>query len=170
MQTSRKLMLAIFAVAISGLLGASAEAQQTAKSGKYTGKFLGHGIPSAGQNYDLDKGHVFFIGPVHGVFLNDVADGLLDKTEVTCPVAEDIVNGVATALNGVCVMADKDGDKAFLVWRGKGIAAGSNAGTFEWVGGTGKFQGLQGNNNWHGADIGKTGAFTVVWEGDWRLP
>jgi hypothetical protein len=67
-------------------------------------------------------------------------------------------------------MTDKDGDKAFLVWRGKGTAPGSGAGTFEWSGGTGKFVGLQGNNNWRGSVIGKTGAFTVVWEGDWRLP
>ena len=81
-----------------------------------------------------------------------------------------LLDGVSTANHGYCVMTDKDGDKAFLAWRGKGTAPGSYAGTFEWTGGTGKFQGLQGNNNWHGADIGKTGSIVVLWEGDWRLP
>jgi hypothetical protein len=95
----------------------------------------------------------------------------LRSTEVTCPLVADSVNGVDIANHGYCILTDKDGDKAFLVWRGKSSAApGSYAGTFEWAGGTGKFLGLQGNNNWHGPFIGKTPAFIVVYEGDWRLP
>jgi hypothetical protein len=88
MQISRKLILAIFAVAIGSLLGAPTEAQQPAKSGKYTGKFVGHGVPAVLHTYDLEKGHVFLVGQAHGVFLNDVADAFLDKTEVTCPVVQ----------------------------------------------------------------------------------
>jgi hypothetical protein len=113
---------------------------------------------------------VFWLGANHGVILNDVADGFLDKTEMTCSGAEDIVNGVATAEHGYCIVTDKDGDKAFLAWRGKGIGPGSSAGTFEWTGGTGKYSGLQGNNNYRAASIGKTGAFIGLFEGDWRLP
>ena len=62
MKTSRKLVLAIFAVAIGGLLGAPTEAQQPAKSGKYTGKYVAHALPSVAQTYELEKGHVFFLG------------------------------------------------------------------------------------------------------------
>jgi len=68
------------AVAVVSLLGATAEAQQLAKSGKYTGKFGAQGV---GQTYELEKGHVFFVGMYHGVFFNDVADGFLDKTELS---------------------------------------------------------------------------------------
>jgi hypothetical protein len=168
MKTSRKLVLAIFAVAIVGLLGAPTEAQQ--KSGKYSGKYTGHAVAGVGQTYELEKGHVFVMGLSQGVFLNDVADGFLDKTEVTCPVVEDIANGLIVAMHGYCTMTDKDGDKAFFVWRCKGTPPGSYAGTFEWTGGTGKFQGLQGNNNFHGSDFGKTPAGLIVWEGEWRLP
>jgi hypothetical protein len=54
----------------------------------------------------------------------DVSDGFLDKTEVTCPMANDIVNGVLTAGHGYCIIADKDGDKASIVFQGKGTAPG----------------------------------------------
>jgi len=103
----------------------------------------------------------------------DVSDGFLDKTEVTCPATSDSVNGVDTAARGYCIVTDKDGDKAFLVWQGKGTGAGSaDAGTFQWTGGTGKFAGLQGNNTFgHGIfPISKTSGGWTVWEGDWRLP
>jgi hypothetical protein len=117
MQTSRKLILAIFAVAISGLLGAPTEAQQPAKSGKYTGKIIYHVVPGAGQTYELEKGHVFFLGPAHGVFLNDVANGFLDRTEFVCPLVQDIVGGLVIVGHGYCIMTDKDGDKAFFVFQ-----------------------------------------------------
>jgi len=163
-----RVLAASVAVIIIALFGAAAEAQQLAKSGKYTGKYATHRVGA--QTYELEKGHVFLLGSNHGVFLNDVADSFLDKTEVNCPFAVDIVDGVSTGAHGYCIMTDKDDDKAFLVWQGKGIAPGSNAGTFQWTGGTGKFSGLQGNNTWHGSFIGKTTASSVVWEGEWRLP
>jgi hypothetical protein len=82
MRTSYKLISALFALA---LLSAPAAAQP-AKSGTYKGKFVAHGMASVAQTYELDKGHVFFLGQGHGVFLNDAADGFLDKTEVVCPL------------------------------------------------------------------------------------
>jgi hypothetical protein len=161
-------VLATFAaVLVIALFAAAAEGQQLQQSGKYTGKF---GFQASGQPYELEKGHVFWVGVAHGVFFNDVADGFLDKTEVTCPDVEDIGNGVIVAEHGYCVVTDTDGDKAFLVWQGKGTGPGAGAGTAQWTGGTGKFAGLQGNQTYRGAGIGKTMAAAVVWEGEWRLP
>src|SRR6516164_7379630 len=93
MHASRQLIFAIFAFAIGGLFSTPTEAQQPAKSGKYTGKYVFHLPGGLEQTYELEKGHVFVLGPFHGVFLNDVADGFIDKTEVICPRAIDIVNG-----------------------------------------------------------------------------
>jgi hypothetical protein len=170
MQSRTGILARVFAtfmaVAVVTVLGATAEAQQLQKSGKYTGKF---GNQAVGQTYELEKGHVFFVGMFYGVFFNDVADGFLDKTDVTCPGVNDVVGGVAAANHGYCIMTDKDGDKAFLVWQGKGSGPGSNGGTFQWTGGTGKFLGIQGNNTWRGAFIANMGG-AVVWEGEWRLP
>ena len=166
MRALYKLVSAIFALA---LLGAPAAAQP-AKSGKYIGKAAFHLPGGVEQTYELEKGHVFVLGPAHGVFLNDVAGGFIDKTEVTCPGVNDIVNGVTAAANGHCVITDKDGDKAFLSWQGKGTAPGSGEGPFQWTGGTGKYSGIQGNNTFRYTGIGNTTAFSVVWQGDWRLP
>ena len=77
----KRLILTVALLVSTTVLGATAEAQQLPKSGKYSGKF---GAQGAGQTYELEKGHVFFVGMYHGVFFNDVADGFLDKTEVIC--------------------------------------------------------------------------------------
>ena len=158
------------AVAVVSLFGATAEAQELPKSGKYTGKYASHQVPEVAQTYELEKGHVFVLGRSHGVFLNDVADGFLDKSEVTCAVVSDLVDGVLTAGHGYCIVADKDGDKAFLVHQAKGSAPGLIAGSFQWTGGTGKFSGVQGNNAFRVTQIGKNPAAWIVWEGEWRLP
>jgi hypothetical protein len=142
---------------------------QQAKSGKYTGTFAYHAATV--QSYELEeKGHVFFVGSIAGVFLNDVTGGFLERSEGICPFAEDTVGGVATAVHGYCIYTDKDGDKAFTVWEGKDTAPGNGEGTFKWTGGTGKYSGLKGNNTWHFTGIGKTPAGVVRYEGDWRLP
>jgi hypothetical protein len=163
MRTSYKLISAIFALA---LLSTPAAAQKT---GTYTGK---SGVYGVGQTYEIEKGHVFFVGMFHGVFYNDVAGGFLDKTEWTCPGVNDIVNGVSAAAHGYCVVTDKDGDKAFLSWREvKGTGPGTGNNTFEFTGGTGKYTGLQGHNTLHYTALGNTAAYlTVVDSGEWRLP
>jgi hypothetical protein len=158
------------AVAVVSLLATTADAQQLPKSGKYKGTFASHLVAEVAQTYELEKGHVFVLGRAHGVFLNDVADGFLDKTEVTCALANDIVDGVLTAGHGYCIIADKDGDKAFSVFQGKGTAPGIIAGTFQWTGGTGKFTGIRGNNTYRVTAIGKNPASWIVWEGEWQLP
>jgi hypothetical protein len=157
------------AMAVVSLLGATAEAQQLPKSGKYTGKYASH-LAGGGQTYELEKGHVFFLGASHGIFFNDVADGFLDKTEVTCALVGDVVDGITNAGHGYCTVTDKDGDKAFLVHQGKGPGPGRVDGTFQWTGGTGKFTGIQGNNAYHVTQIGKNPASWIVWEGEWQLP
>jgi len=79
----RPIWISTIALAVIGF-ATSAEAQELAKSGKFTGKYASHQVPEVAQTYELEKGHVFFLGRSHGVFLNDVADGFLDKSEVTC--------------------------------------------------------------------------------------
>lgn len=55
----------------------------------------------------------------------------------------EIVDGIATALHGHCIVTDKDGDKVFSAFERKGSAPGIIVGTFQWTGVTGKFTGIQ---------------------------
>jgi hypothetical protein len=164
MRTSYKLISAIFAVA---LLNTPAAAQTLAKSGTYTGKAGGKAV---GDIYEIGKGHAFFVGKYDLVIFNDVAGGFLDKTEWTCPGVSDIVGGITTQAGGYCVGTDKDGDKLFSSWQGKGTGPGSGEGTFDWTGGTGKYAGIQGHNTYRGGGIGNTMGFANVVAGEWRLP
>jgi hypothetical protein len=165
MRAIYQLISTIFALA---LLAAPAAPQQLAKSGTYTGKSGGEG---AGQGYEIGKGHVFFVGHFNFVLFNDVAGGFLDKTQWTCPGVNDIVGGISAAAQGYCIVADKDGDKLFGPWREtKGTGPGTGEGTVQWIGGTGKYSGIQGHNTYSYAFIGNTPAFSIVWQGDWRLP
>ena len=154
----------------TAVLGGTAEAQQLPKSGKYTGKYASHLVPEVAQTFELEKGHAFVLTKSHGVFFNDVADGFLDKSEVTCAIANDVVDGVSAAVQGHCIVTDKDGDKIFSAYQGKGTAPGIIAGENQWTGGTGKFSGIQGNNTFRVTAIGKNPASWIVWEGEWRLP
>jgi hypothetical protein len=75
----KRLILATALLASATVLGAMAEAQQLPKSGKHTGKYASHLVGEARKVYELEKGQVFILGASNGVFLNDVADGFLDK-------------------------------------------------------------------------------------------
>jgi hypothetical protein len=167
MRTTYKPISAIFALA---LLAAPAVAQQLAKSGTYTGKFGGEG---AGDPYEIGKGHVFFVGHFNFVLFNDVAGGFLDKTFWTCPGVNDIVNGVQVAAptRGYCIATDKDGDKLFGSWQvTKVTGPGAGEATLQYIGGTGKYSGIQGHWTHRYAFIGNTSAFSAVVQGEWRLP
>jgi hypothetical protein len=165
MRAAYKLISATLAIA---LLAAPAAAQPLAKSGTFTGKFAGEG---AGQGYEIGKGHVFFVGKFDLVMLNDVDGGFLDKTQWTCPGVNDVVNGVQAAAQGYCIATDKDGDKLFGSWQvTKATGPGTGEAALQFIGGTGKYSGIQGHWTHRYALIGNTPAFSAVLQGEWRLP
>ena len=164
---NRKARLRVLgALTIACTIAVSAEAQLP-KHGTYRGTF---GAQAVGTVNELEKGHVFFVGGFSGVFFNEVANGFIDKSLVVCPGVNDIVNGLAIGNHGYCIVTDKDGDKAFLVWKGKDTSPGVGGGDQQWSGGTGKYSGIKGNSTYRYAAIGTSPAYSVVWEGEWQLP
>ena len=163
----RNALLGVFSALILVLVvGVTAQAQMP-KQGKYRGMFSAW---SAGTTHEIEQGHVFFVGAFSGVFFNDVANGFIDKSAVTCPGVFDIVNELAIANHGYCTLTDKDGDKAFLIWKGQDTSPNVGGGDFQWTGGTGKYSGIKGNNTYQYTGIGTTPAYSIVWEGEWQLP
>jgi len=164
---NRKALLRVLgALTLVLAVGVTAEAQLP-KRGTYRGMF---GASAVGTAHEIEKGHIFFVGAFSGVFFNDVANGFIDKSSVQCPGVNDIVNGLSSANHGYCIVTDKDGDKAFGVWKGKDTSPNVGAGDFQWTGGTGKYSGITGNNTYRYTGIGTTPAYSVVWEGAWQLP
>ena len=72
---------------------------------------------------------------------------------------------------------DKDNDKALLKWSCSNGSATKHSdrceGTFDWIGGTGKYVGLRGHSVFDGAvtaqgPLGSIG--DANWKGEWELP
>jgi len=109
------------------------------------------GFLGVGKVYQIEKGHLFWVGEFSGTFFNDKGKGsLLDNAGIKCPAYNDIdTNNKKSKAAGYCVMSDPNGDQAYLKWQNEGDGI-TGPGTFEWTGGTGKYQGISGSNTFVG--------------------
>jgi hypothetical protein len=163
---SRVLVIAVASFSFS----AQAAEAQLAKQGTYSGHL---GWNFTGNVLELEKGHIVWDGHENGTFFNDAGSGFLHLTAFTCTDTGGMNNGVFISTNGYCVVTDRDGDKAFIVWKCKGGTTRCE-GDFQWTGGTGKYTGLTGNNTFHGGptlpNVTNSTQGYSVWKGEWKLP
>ena len=155
----------VYCAATIAAFASTAYSADLPKSGSYTAHY---GWTFSGQVQELGENRVAYVGMVPGVVFNDAGKGFLHRARVDCTILNDIIQGRANA-NGTCVATDADGDKAYVEWKCAG-AMPACAGDFRWVGGTGKYTGISGNNRFQGNFIGATGAGWSDWTGEYRLP
>jgi len=153
--------LAIAAVCLSSLTSAA----DLPKSGRYSAHF---GWTFSGQVQELGATHVVYAGVVAGVIFNDAGEGFLHKARVDCPIYNDVNQGRANA-TGSCVVIDADGDQVFMEWKCAG-AMPACPGDEQFVGGTGKYNGISGSSKFQGNFISATGAGWSDWKGEYKLP
>jgi hypothetical protein len=88
----------------------------------------------------------------------------LDNLAIRC-IEEAKARREGYAFSGTCIQTDGDGDKIFMTYEGP------EAGTIEWIGGTGKYQDILGKGTWSVADApGNTAqlfAFTFSYDVNW---
>ena len=115
-----------------------------AEDWKVTGKFGWFGV---GKIYQIEKGHIYFVGEFSGTFFNDKGtDSLFDQNGIKCPAFYDIdQNNKKGKAGGYCTISDSAGNQAYLTWtcEGDGIHC---SGPFNYTGGTGKYSGATGAN------------------------
>jgi hypothetical protein len=161
------LSLSLIALALVLTPAADADAQMP-KRGTYASHF---GWYATGKVFELEKGHAFFVGEFGGTNFNDEGKGFLHSASVVCPGSNDIrPSGIA---QGVCIVTDPQGDKAFVVWKCTTDQPGPGGkcdGDFQWTGGTGKYAGLRGSNKFYGVTILPTNSGYSIWKGEWELP
>lgn len=114
-----------------------------------TGDFGWLGV---GKAYQLEKGHVYWVGEFSGIFINDKgSESLFDHAGVRCPGSYDLdfarKQGRAS---GSCIIADPGGDQAYLTWVCDGDTVDCR-GTYEYTGGGGKYQAINGKGTFHAA-------------------
>ncbi len=133
------------------LLGAIVPSTQ-AQSAK-SGTFLFYvGAQTSGTVLQLEENHIFWHGSIKGWGHNPTGD-FLKNHRWECYATNDIKNGMADA-NGYCTITDPDGDNIFVKFSGKYKAADPFTGVGLFYGGTGKYEGISGRNNFQCNSIG----------------
>jgi hypothetical protein len=152
---------AVATMFVSGL----AQATDLPKSGTYSGHF---GWTFTGQVQELGPNRKVYAGMVSGVMFNDTGSGFLHKARTDCAIMNDVEDGRANA-KGTCVVTDAQGDKVFVEWKCAGPMPAC-PGTERFVGGTGKYTGISGDQKFQGNFIGTTGGGWSDWSGAYKLP
>jgi hypothetical protein len=141
MKRLKRIAITASAAAIALGLGTAAYAEDL----KVTGEFGWFGVGKAQQ---LEKGHVFWVGEFSGTFFNDKGQGSpFHLAGVRCPGSNDLdFNSKKGKAAGTCVISEAGGtDQAYVTWKCEGDTD-TCRGTFDYTGGTGKYQGISGSN------------------------
>ena len=140
-------------VALAGVLALSISAAY-AEQEKAVGVFGWNGV---GKTYEVNKGHFYWVGEFTGTFFSDKGEGgLFHNAGVKCPASFEVDPNGKTKGDGYCIITDKNGDQAFCKWQNAGVPD-RGPGTFRYVGGTGKYAGLSGENTF-------VGSTQVIWK------
>jgi hypothetical protein len=101
-----------------------------------------------------------------GIVKNNEAAKTLDNLAIHC-LEESRARADGYKFFGTCVQTDGDGDKIFMTYEG------SENGPVALIGGTGKYNGIEGSGTWTVTDApGNTSSqflFTLDYSVDWRL-
>jgi hypothetical protein len=142
---STRLLLSVAALSAGLICSGGARAEDWKPVGT-------HALFGVGKAYEIDKGHFYWVGETSGTFLSDQGEkGLFDHAGVKCPSWFDTdLNTKKAKGGGVCVIADHDGDQAYVVWQGEGTPGQPIPITGQFTGGTGKYKEIKGTMNNHG--------------------
>lgn len=157
---------ALAAVVILAPLGSNAD--PLARRGTYSGKFM---WTEQAKVVEVDKGWLYTDAVHQGIFLNSSGAGFLHGATAAC-TSQGTIQNDQFWFTGNCAATDRDGDKAVLKWACS-KAGNRCAGTFDWVGGTGKYSGMKGQSQFDGGVLGQGPLGSIGdsnWKGEWSLP
>jgi hypothetical protein len=145
----RKAMRQLLSVFTSALLVLSLPA--AAQDYKVVGQFGWFGV---GKATEMEKDHVLWVGEFSGTFFNDKgANSLFDRSPVRCPGSYDLNFGKKEGhASGYCIIMGEGSDQAFAKWSCDGDTVDCS-GTFEYTGGTGRYQSATGNNTFRARTV-----------------
>jgi hypothetical protein len=114
------------------------------------------------------EGHVMLLTKGRALYINEATG---EKTASITVNTMDI-NPAAKQfrLTGHAWSVDKDGDKMMRVHEGVAVGNGHWKGTWKYVKGTGKYEGVKGSGNWDSYSMGPEQPSYVEVEGDVEMP
>jgi hypothetical protein len=140
---STKLLFLIIVLSAGLIVSGGIRAEEAKPIGNF-------GWLGVGKVFQLEKGHIYWVGEFSGGFTSDKGKGPFDGTGWKCPASNDLdFNNKKNKAMGYCIISDPGGDLAYISWQCQGDTQICN-GTFDFTGGTGKYQGISGGNTFVG--------------------
>ena len=155
MKTKPWTALAICGI-VFGLLAAPAEAGEEKGSGTATY------APAAVETVQLANGSSVQRSHIKGIVLASDPSNSLHLASQDC-FGTTLIAADGTAIgNGYCDAVDADGDRWWLSWHN-----GPDGNTWEFTGGTGKYEGIKGGGSTKSLAQMADGRSAITWNGSW---
>jgi len=136
-------LVVILSLSIWGWLGPTAQAQE---SGSLKGVAV---LEGEGMLFQLEDPQVYFVGGYVGVMVVGNDKEALNAATMICPATiETNLETLVQSGHGRCILTDKDNNKVYAKWTCYGNPANCK-GAFTFTGGTGKFEGISGINEFY---------------------
>ena len=122
-----------------------------------------------GEGVQVAENHLLYSGVVWGVTFNDAGSGPLHMGQAVCALASETTNGGGTG-EGHCAWGNADGKSKILTsFSGKVSPTGVFEGTQQITGGTGEFNGIQGQSKFHCQLLNDKGQYVCDQQFEYRL-
>jgi len=146
--------------------------EEMAKEGQISGQGF---ISGTWKGYPLEKGTMFLTWEQKGVLIDVPGKGPLHNMSYTCAGVQLWDKGVGSSI-GYCFTLDSDGDKT--MWEAEAVniksGPGLRTGTWKYIGGTGKYTGIEGGGEYTGHRLRpvEDGTYQSFFEikGNYKLP
>jgi hypothetical protein len=114
-----------------------------------------------------EEGHVLAVYNTKSIYFNEItgkksAGFSVNTIDINLKTGQGSVQGYG-------ITTDKDGDKMIRTHKGKPAGKGHWKGTFTYVKGTGKYEGITGGGTWDSYRLSKTQSYMEV-EAEYQLP
>ena len=114
-----------------------------------------------------EEGHVVAVYQSKQIYFNEITGAkTAGKTVNTIDI--NLKTGQGSS-QGYGVTIDKDGDKSFRTHEGKPVGKGHWKGTWTYVKGTGKYEGIKGGGTWDQYQLGPQESYLEI-EGEFEIP
>ncbi len=154
------IIMALIAFVMSILLAGNSVAAE-----KFKWRVTWYGVKVQSVDVPGEEGRIMMIGENKGVLTvlqgNKLMDGMAGVNVPSLDFNTKTGTGVG---HGAMLFTDRDGDKMFWAWEGKGVK-GIWSGLATMVRGTGKFERLKGKATWSQVIVAPN-QFYVDWEGE----
>ena len=157
-------------MALALFFSASTTYSEMAKEGSHSGKNYSTGTSKAIPMGE-ERLHLTIEGS--GIYVSDEEDGFLNNASMHLLGTLHAINGVFED-SGFIVFNLPDGENVYATWKGTGNLGKDAEGTITYVGGTGKYAGLTGVDEYTRKHVPNASnsvwAVITIHNGNWELP